>query len=136
MEIVMLLIAVLIVILIMYVSMYNKLVKSRNSVLEAKSGIDISLLKRFDLITDLVEVVKGYTKYESETLNKLISLRNNNNSEFNETNESLNEITNSLNVVIEKYPDLKASEQFLNLQKNMANVEEHLQASRRFYNNN
>lgn len=128
--------SVLIIIVFVYISYYNKLTRARNSVLEAESGIDISLLKRFDLITDLVEVVKAYSKYETDLLVNIVEIRNEIKTNPDHANEQINSIVEKLNVTIESYPDLKASEQYLNLQKNMANVEEHLQASRRFYNNN
>lgn len=122
--------------LVYYIMTYNKLTKAKNSVLEAKSGIDIALLKRFDLITDLVEVTKGYSKYEENVLTKLVQLRNQveNNPEF--ANDGLNGIIKNLNMTIEAYPDLQASAQYLNLQKILTNVEEHLQAARRLYNSN
>lgn len=127
---------ILVILVVIVISIYNKLIKGKNAIAEAYSGIDISLLKRHDLITDLVAVVQGYTKHESSTLEELIAIRSEISNNPDLANEHLNAIVNKLNVTIEAYPDLKASEQFLNLQKNIANVEEHLQASRRFYNNN
>lgn len=122
--------------LLYYISTYNKLTRAKNSVLEANSGIDVALLKRFDLISDLVEVVKGYTKHEEKLLVDLTEIRSSIASNPDKANGQLNELVTQLNMTIESYPALKASEQFLNLQKNMTNVEEHLQASRRLYNAN
>lgn len=127
---------IIFLIVVFYISTYNKLTRAKNSVLESKSGIDIALLKRFDLITDLVETVKGYTKHEKELLEDLTKIRSQVQTSPSAANESMNTLVDKLNVTIESYPDLKASEQFLNLQKNMSNVEEHLQASRRLFNNN
>ncbi len=121
---------------IYYVSTYNKLTKAKNSVLEAHSGIDIALLKRFDLISDLVEVVKGYSKHEASLLTDLTEARASLNNNPDKANGMLNSIVGELSVTVEAYPDLKASGQYLNLQKNLSNVEEHLQASRRLYNSN
>lgn len=129
-------IGALALVLIYYISTYNKLTRSKNSVLESHSGIDVALLKRFDLITDLVEVVKGYTKHEKELLVDLAKVRANISKNSDEANGLLNDVVVELNMTVEAYPDLKASEQYLNLQKNLANVEEHLQAARRLYNSN
>lgn len=133
---IMILLGVLAILIIYYTSTYNKLTKAKNSVLEANSGIDIALLKRFDLITDLVEVVKGYSKHEVEILKSLTEIRSNIHKNPDVANGMLNDVVNKINMTIEAYPDLKASEQYLNLQKNMTNVEEHLQAARRLYNAN
>ncbi|NLY62821.1 MAG: LemA family protein [Erysipelothrix sp.] len=136
MELFIIVLVILAILALIVISTYNKLVRTKNSVEEAHSGIDISLLKRHDLITDLVQVVKGYTKHESQILEELVSIRSELSSNPDLANDHMNSIINRLNITIEAYPDLKASDQFLNLQKNIANVEEHLQASRRFYNNN
>lgn len=128
---------VLIALLVLYyIGTYNKLTRAKNSVLEANSGIDVALLKRFDLITDLVEVVKGYTKHEEKVLSDLAKIRSSIGTNPDEANGMLNSVVASLNMTIEAYPDLKASDQYLHLQKSMTNVEEHLQASRRLYNAN
>ncbi|NLC55002.1 MAG: LemA family protein [Erysipelothrix sp.] len=133
-EIVIGLVSVLVLILIYYVVVYNKLQRLLNNAEEASSGIDIALNKRFDLITNLVEVVKGYSKHESEVFREIAAIRNNLVSARDIANEQMEVAVGKLSVVVESYPQLKASEQYLNLQKNMTNVEEHLQASRRLYN--
>lgn len=136
-EIMWIIIGVIVVIIVLYyVASYNKLTRAKNAVLEANSGIDIALLKRFDLISDLVEVVKGYSKHEKELMIELTKIRSQVETTPLRANRNMDKLVEKLNVTIESYPDLKASEQYLNLQKNMANVEEHLQASRRLYNNN
>lgn len=119
-----------------YMAVYNKLIRLRNGSKEAESGIDIALLKRHDLISSLVETVKGYTKHESDVLEKLVKARSNLKTNKELADNQMDEVMTSINMSIEAYPDLKASEQFLNLQKNLSNVEEHLQASRRLFNAN
>ena len=123
--VVVLIIALIIVILIMLGS-YNSLVKLRNKVNQAKSGIDVYLNQRFDLIPNLVECVKGYAKHEVEVLEKITQLR----AEYSRSKDIKEVIA-----VAEQYPELKASEQFLNLQKSLSKMESQLQAARRIYNN-
>ena len=112
------------------------LIKNRKKAIQSQSGIDVYLQQRFDLIPNLIEVVKGYKNYEQDILENITKLR----SEFYETKnmETANQLTkeyNSIMAVIENYPDLKASEQFLKLQKTLMKVESQLQAARRIYNN-
>lgn len=115
---------------------YNKLIKLRNKVNQSKSGIDIYLNQRFDLIPNLVECVKGYSKHETELFENVAKLRTIYNENKNLDNASkLNNTVNKLLAVAESYPDLKASEQFLNLQHNLVKIESQLQAARRIYNN-
>lgn len=128
---------IVLIILICYISTYNKFKKLIIKVDEADSGIDVALTKRYDLITKMVDVVKGYTKHEKETILEVIKLRKH--MSINEKNEVLNKMNNSINkieIIAENYPDLKASENFKILQKSLLNVEEHLAASRRMYNSN
>ncbi len=129
-------IILLLIVIAYYMAVYNKLIKLRNGAKEAEAGIDIALLKRYDLISSLVETVKGYTKHESEVLDKLVKARSNLKGDKELADNQMDEVLTSINMSIEAYPDLKASEQFLNLQKNLSNVEEHLQASRRLFNAN
>lgn len=129
-------IILLLIVIAYYMAVYNKLIKLRNGAKEAEAGIDIALLKRYDLISNLVETVKGYTKHESEVLDKLVKARLNLKGDKELADNQMDEVLTSINMSIEAYPDLKASEQFLNLQKNLSNVEEHLQASRRLFNAN
>lgn len=130
------------ILLIWIVGSYNGLQSARIKVNEAESGIDVALTKRFDVLTKLVEVVKGYAKHEKETLEKVIALRNSVHlgkasiGEKQEIVRQTDELLRSINVIVEQYPDLKASENFKQLQHAIADVEEHLQAARRVYNNN
>ena len=113
-------IAIILLIGIYIASTYNKLIKSRNSVDEAFATMDVYLKKRWDLIPNIVATVKGYAKHEAETLEKVIAARNNGYSSLNpqqklEANAELNTAIKSLNVVAEQYPDLKANQNFSEL---------------------
>ena len=130
-----LIVLIVAIILVIFIQ-YNSITKLKMKVKQSKSGIDVYLQQRFDLIPNLVQVVKGYINYEKETLEKIIELR----VQYNETkdikvSETLNNQLNNIIVVAENYPELKASEQFLNLQKNLSKIESQLQAARRIYNN-
>lgn len=114
---------------------YNSIVKQKNRVLQATSGIDVYLTQRFDLIPNLVECVKGYMNFEKETLiaiteKRSIYLQNRNLKDGQELNDECNRII----LLAENYPDLKADEHFLNLQKKLSKMESQLQAARRIYN--
>ena len=130
------LIVVIVIILLVILSKYNKLVKQKNSVKQAQSGLDVYLNQRFDLIPNLVECVKGYAKHEEQVLEKITQLR----AKYSKSKdlkeaEKLNNGINQVIAVAEQYPELKASEQFLNLQKSLSKMESQLQAARRIYNN-
>ena len=97
------------------------------------------LKKRYDLIPTLVECVKGYSEYESNTLNKIISLRKvadecNNAKELESVNNQYNDYEGSIYMLAEKYPDLKANESYITLQKTLTDMEEQISAARRTYN--
>ena len=116
--------------------MYNSLVKMRNKVKQAESGIDVYLNQRFDLIPNLVECVKAYSKHEQSIFTEIANLRSAYMKQPNDIKgaENLNNKMNQLIAVAENYPELKASEQYLNLQKNLTKIESQLQAARRIYN--
>ena len=126
----------LIIILLIILLIYNSLIKARNKVKQAKSGIEVYLNQRFDLIPNLVECVKQYSKYEKEVLTEITELR----SAYlkDSTNiKNAEKINNKMNAIIalaEDFPELKASEQYLNLQRNLTKIESQLQAARRIYN--
>lgn len=127
---------VIIVIILLYLLMgYNGLVKRKKKVEQAKSGIDVYLTQRFNLIPNLVECVKKYASYEQELFDKIANMRTNymNNKDLKQGAE-LNTECNHLVALAENYPELKASEQFLNLQKQLSKMESQLQAARRIYN--
>ena len=125
---------VLAIFILYYVFVYNRLQRLLNNVEEASSGIDVVLNKRYDLISNLLNVVKGYSEHEKEVFEKVAMIRNNLNTARDVANEQMQEVSDQIMLIVESYPQLKASEQFLNLQKNLSNVEEHLQAARRLYN--
>ncbi|WP_295124812.1 LemA family protein [uncultured Chitinophaga sp.] len=132
-------ILVLGVLLVWIVSLYNRLVARRNSVKESWSGIDVSLKKRYDLVPNLVETVKGYARHEQETLAKVTSFRTASVNavtpgEKAEAAAGLTRALGSLMAVAEAYPDLKANTNFLQLQDELAGIENNLESARRYYN--
>lgn len=128
-------IIILIVVFVIILGMYNGLVRAKKKVEQAESTIDVYLTQRFDLIPNLVECVKAYTKHESSIFEKITKLRANymNTKDLGEA-EKLNSECNRLIAYIENYPELKSSEQYLLLQKKLAKIESQLQAARRLYN--
>ncbi|MBR1668570.1 MAG: LemA family protein [Bacteroidaceae bacterium] len=117
---------------------YNTLVQERNKVKEAFSTMDVYLKKRFDLIPSLVEVVKGYAKHETDTLQEVTKMRTV--SQQGDLNSAINsemkigDALKSLIAVVEKYPELKANTNFLDLQGRLSKMEEEIAFSRRYYN--
>jgi len=121
---------------------YNALVRGRNHCDEAWSGIDTELKRRYDLIPNLVNTVKGYAAHERETLEQVTQARNaavsSQGSPASQAKDE-NVLVDSLKrllVVVESYPDLKASQNFLKLQQELVNTEDRIQRARRFYNGN
>jgi len=128
-------ICVVIFFLVIVLSVYNSLVRKRNAVKQSRSSIDVYLTQRFDLIPNLIETVKGYAAHEKEIFESITKLR----SEYNQTRDlnkasALNNQIDKILLIGENYPELKASVNFLNLQKNLARMEDQLQAARRLYN--
>lgn len=131
--------AVAVIFLLYSISTYNRLVKLRTIVEEAWSGINVQLKKRYDLIPNLVETVKGYATHESETFQRVTRARVNamrvNDLKSREAAENdLNKALISLLAVAEQYPELKANENFMQLQHQLSIVESDIEKSRRFYN--
>ncbi len=131
----------LVVVVALYVlATYNALVKRKNMVLNQRSQIDIELQRRFDLIPNLVEVVKGYASHEKSTLEDVVNARSNYLASGSDTQEALQadaQLTTALSrlfMLVESYPDLMANTNFLNLQKELANTEKKIAFSRQFYN--
>jgi len=121
------------------VAIFNKLVKNRNLVLEGWSGIDVQLKRRYNLIPNLVETVKGYAGHEKETLEKVVELRNSaaqaqTASEKAPIENMLTQTLRQLFALAEAYPDLKANQNFLDLQGQLSEIEEQIQFARRYYN--
>jgi LemA protein len=121
---------------------YNGLVGLRNAIHNAWSNIDTELKRRYELIPNLVATVKGYAAHERQLLERVIELRNrcaaNHGSPAQQASDE-NQLVDSLRqllVVVENYPQLKADQHFLQLQHELTNTEDRIQAARRFYNGN
>ena len=129
------------IVIIWAISVYNSLIKVKNQTKEAWSDIDVQLKRRYDLIPNLIETVKGYASHESNTLEAVISARSNamNANGVKEKADAENMLSSTLKslfAVTESYPDLKASQNFMHLQEELIDTENKIQASRRFYNGN
>ncbi len=105
--------------------LFNRLIRDRNLLKEAWSGIDVQLKRRADLVPALVEVVKGYAGHEKKLFTDVASLR---------TPKEVVDGLKSIFVLVESYPNLKADKNFLDLQKNLSDIEDGLQYARRYYN--
>ena len=134
------LIVIIVIILIAVAATYNSLIGRRNQVQNAESSIDVMLKKRYDLIPNLVQTVKQYMEHERELLENITALRSKlltpslAKSERNNLESQLTQGLQQLSISVENYPDLKANENFLNLQYNLNEIESQLSASRRAYN--
>ncbi len=131
------------VVLLWLIATYNSLVKLKNRTDESWSDIDVQLKRRHDLIPNLIETVKGYASHEKDTLEKVIQARNLAMSAQNQgptqAAEAENMLTGALKSIFalsESYPDLKANQNFLQLQDELSDTENKIQAARRFYNGN
>lgn len=134
------LLAVLLVLILVVVAMYNGLIKKKNYVDEAFSGMDVALKKRHDLLPNLIETVKAYMTHEKELLVKVTELRSramNPNLTVNEkvaAENQLSQAVGSIMVAIEKYPDIKANTNFMHIQTTMNEVEFEISGARKVYN--
>nr|WP_294528734.1 LemA family protein [uncultured Blautia sp.] len=137
---VLIIVLVVVVLLVLWlVSSYNGFVRLRNKSEEAFSAMDVTLKKRYDLIPNFVETVKGYAKHEKDTLQAVINARN---MAMNATSpeqkiandNALSGTLKSLFALTESYPDLKANQNFLNLQNQLSRIEEEIAGARRYYN--
>ena len=133
------LIAVLVLIVLYVISTYNSFKTLENNVEEGFSTMDVYLKKRWDLIPNLVETVKGYTKHEKDTLTEVIELRNGaydsmSVEEKDKANKKLSEGVVMIMALAEAYPDLKANENFKELSRELTKVEEDISNSRKYYN--
>lgn len=131
-------IGVVVVLFVLVLVTYNSLIQLRNKVKEAFSTMDVYLKKRYDLIPNLVDIVKGYAKHETDTLQEVTKMRVN--AQKSDLNAAINnemkigDALQSLLVIVEKYPDLKANTNFLDLQERLSKMEEEIAFSRRYYN--
>jgi LemA protein len=123
------------------IAVYNGLITLRNRVDEAWSDIDVQLKRRYDLIPNLIETVKGYAKHEGQTFEKVVQARAaamgaQSTHDKAEAENMLSQTLKSLFAISENYPDLKASQNFLQMQDDLKDAEDKIQAARRFYNAN
>lgn len=133
------LIIILAVLVLLVIGLYNRLVKLRNNRENAFADIDVQLKQRLDLIPQLVEAVKAYMKHESSVLTDITNARANalQAKTINEKIAAENQVSaalQGLNVAVEAYPDLKASQNFMQLQEEISDIENKLAAARRFFN--
>jgi LemA protein len=135
-------IGVLVVVLIGFVATYNTLVRLRNQVRNAWAQIDVQLKRRYDLIPNLMETVKGYMKHERETLEAVTNARNlaqqvSSSPSVGERSKAEDQLSSALSrllAVVENYPDLKANRNFLALQEELTSTENKISFSRQYYN--
>ena len=130
---------IVVLIALFIINVYNGLVKSRQKVKNAWSQIDVQLQRRFDLIPNLVEAVKGYMEHESSVLEKVTQLRTSwaNANTITEKVNIDNELSGALKTIMavsENYPDLKANQNFMELQNNLKETENKISFARQFYN--
>lgn len=128
------LIGILVIIVIAIVILYNRIVSLNVRCNNAWASIDNQLKRRNDLIPNLVEITKGYAKYESETLEHVVLARSNTIAEKAKQNEEITASVNKLLALSESYPELKANELFLNLQIELVGTEDKIAYARQFYN--
>lgn len=131
--------AIVVLLILIVISLYNNLVRLRQKVRNAWSQIDVQLQRRFDLIPNLVDTVKGYMNHEEGTLTKIAELRTSwaNASSVAEKADLDNQLSGALKTIMavsESYPDLKANTNFSELQEELQNTENKLSFSRQFYN--
>ena len=133
---------IVVVVGIYFVMTYNTFIRLRNYVRESWSDIEVQMKRRYDLIPNLVETVKGYAQHESATLEKVIQARNmamsaqGNMKEISQSENMLTGALKSIFALSENYPDLKANANFMELQRELRDTEDKIQAARRFYNGN
>ncbi|MCL5795802.1 MAG: LemA family protein, partial [Patescibacteria group bacterium] len=132
---------IIVLIILWLVAVYNGIITLKNRTQEAWSDIDVQLKRRYDLIPNLVESVKGYAKHEKDLLTDLTKARTaameaKTTAEKAEKENVLSQTLKSLFAVAENYPNLKASENFLQLQNELTDTEDKIEAARRFYNGN
>lgn len=136
-KIVVLILFLVVLIIIWYISVSNSIKVAALKVDESESGIDVALTKRYDVLTKMLDTVKGYQKYEQSVLSEMIKLRNGMSmTEKKTANDTMDKVSRDISALAEAYPELKANTSFAELQRAIVDVEEHLQAARRLYNSN
>jgi LemA protein len=141
MVIALIVIGVIVLLGLIYILIRNSMIGSRNRVDEAWSGIDVQLKRRHDLVPNLVETVKGYAQHERETFEKVTQARAaamaaQGPAQASQAESQLSAALGGLRVVAEQYPELRATENFQQLSRNLSELEDEIQASRRIYNSN
>ena len=143
MTIVYIVLAVLVVLVVGYILINNSLISARNKCDEAWSGIDVQLKRRHDLVPNLVETVKGYAAHERETLTRVTDARAGAVAADNapppqraQAESALSAALGGIRAVAEQYPQLRAADNFIRLQAQLAEIEDEIQAARRIYNSN
>jgi LemA protein len=129
---------VVVVLILLVVSMYNGLIRKRNYIKEAWSSIDVQLKLKTNVLTNLVDTIKMQTKYESETLEKIVGLRSvmlsSDKAEAMKASDAITKMVPSLYAVSESYPELKSNQSFLKLMEDVKNIEEKIAYARTRYN--
>jgi len=132
--------AIIVLLVIFVIATYNGLITRKNRVQEASSDIDVQLKRRYELIPNLVNTVKGYATHEREVFEKVTELRaglmTGSTADKVKTSNQLTESLKSLFAVAENYPDLKANQNFLALQADLTDTQDKIMAAQRFYNSN
>lgn len=133
------LLIIIAVLVFVFVGIYNGLVKLRNTSQQAWSDVDVQLKRRYDLVPNLVETVKGYASHEKETFEKVVQARNQamqatSPEDKAQAENFLQSTLKSLFALAEAYPELKANQNFIELQAELSKIEEHIQLARRYYN--
>jgi LemA protein len=130
---------VVLIIFLWFIGVYNSFIRLKNQADESWSGIDVQLKRRYDLIPNLVETVKGYAAHEKQTFEKVVQARNMamNAQSLPDKAQAENMISGALKSIFalaENYPELKANQNFLELQKSLSEIEDNIQLARRYYN--
>ena len=141
MVVVLIVIGVVVLLGLIFISIRNSMIGARNRVDEAWSGIDVQLKRRHDLVPNLVETVKGYATHERETFEKVTearaeAMKAQGPAESGAAEGRLSAVLGDLRAVAENYPELRATENFQQLSRNLSELEDEIQASRRIYNSN
>ncbi|MGX8701227.1 LemA family protein [Caproiciproducens sp.] len=130
-------VVLVLIFVIWWISTGNRFRRLTVKIEESESGIDVALTKRYDTLTKMIDVCKMYAKHETDTFSNVINLRKGMSmAERGTVNGQMDALSERISVIAEAYPELRSSEQFRELQLGIREVEDHLQASRRFYNSN
>lgn len=132
-------IAIVVIICILLIWVYNTLISKRNKLRNAYSSLDVMLKRRYDLIPNIVETVKGYAKHEVDTFARITEIRTKsqeckNAKDMEQISSEYGRCMSSVKLLSERYPDLRASDNFIHLQKVLVETEEQISAARRTYN--